>query len=305
MNWFSRLRNEVLSSVRIVVVEERFDLVFSRPLGLIFAKVAFKLRLTPTQVSVASMITGVLGGILFLWQNDWVYAWTGAFLVILSGILDSSDGQLARMTNSSTELGRIIDGIVDNVVFISMYVFSAVFLAEQYGWIISLGVATAAGYAHSLKSAVYEFHKSEYFYYVGNYKTNRVPYADEVRKTYKKDTLFDKFVYYTYLDYCRKQETQAFRPPIVRDQLRILAFDPKTRDSFVKMYEPLNQRMLFWWAWTGGSNIQRNGMLIAILTGYIEVYFIVNILSLAGHFTVGRLQEHSDKQLLDHMHLEN
>lgn len=299
MKWLKNLQQEVRASVRIVEVEERFDLVFSRPFGLLFAKIAFKLNMTPTQVSVASLLTGVVGGVLFLWQNDPIFAWLGAFLVVLAGVLDSSDGQLARMTNSSSELGRIIDGIVDNFVFISMYVCTAFYLVDSYGWIASFGVASAAGYAHSLKSAVYEFHKSEYFYYVGKYETNRVPYADEVRKTYKRDSFFQKFVYYSYLDYCRKQEKDAFRPPKVREQLKELAFNTNTREKFLSIYEPLNQRMLFWWAWTGGSNIQRNGMLAAILLGYVEVYFILNIISLTGHFVVGNLQKRSDRELIE------
>lgn len=298
MKWLKKLQQEVKASVRIIEVEERFDLIFSRPFGLLFAKIAYKLRMTPTQVSVASLLTGVVGGVFFLWQDDPIYAWVGAFLVVFAGVLDSSDGQLARMTNSSTELGRIIDGIVDNLVFISMYVSTAFYLVDSYGWIVSFGVASAAGYAHSLKSAVYEFHKSEYFYYVGKYETNRVPYADEVRKTYKRDTFFQKFVYYSYLDYCRKQEKDAFRPPKVREQLKKLAFNSNTREKFLSIYEPLNQNMLFWWAWTGGSNIQRNGMLVAILLGYVEVYFILNSLSLIGHFAVGKLQEESDNQLI-------
>lgn len=299
MNWFRNLQDEVRASVRIIAVEERFDMIFSRPFGLLFAKVAFRLKMTPTQVSVASLTTGVVGGILFLWQNEPVFAWTGAIMVVLAGILDSSDGQLARMTNSSTELGRIIDGIVDNFVFISMYLFSAFYLVDSYGWLASFGIASAAGYAHSLKSAVYEFHKSEYFYYVGKYETNRVPYAKEVRETYKRDTFFQKFVYYSYLDYCRKQEKDAFRPPAVREQLKELAFGTETRPKFLSLYEPMNQKMLFWWAWTGGSNIQRNGMLLGILLGYVEVYFVLNIVSLAAHFAVGRLQLKSDSQLLN------
>jgi len=298
MKWLKNLQQEVKASVRIIEVEERFDLIFSRPFGLLFAKIAFKLRMSPTQVSFASLLTGVLGGILFLWQNDPILAWMGTFLVVFAGVLDSSDGQLARMTNSSTELGRIIDGIVDNFVFISMYLFSAFYLVESYGWIVSFGIATAAGYAHSLKSAVYEFHKSEYFYYVGKYETNRVPYAEEVRKTYKRDTIFQKFVYYSYFDYCRKQEKDSFRPPVVREELKKLAFSIITREKFLSLYEPLNQKMLFRWAWTGGSNIQRNGMLVAILLGYVEVYFILNFLSLAGHFAVGKLQKEADNLLL-------
>jgi len=299
MNWFKKLQQEVKASVRIVAVEERFDMVFSRPIGLLFAKRANSMNMTPTQVSLASLLAGVTGGILFLWQDEASYAWTGVILIVLAGVLDSSDGQLARMTGKSTELGRIIDGMVDNLVFISMYLFSAFYLVDQYGWVVSFAVASAAGYAHSLKSAVYEFQKSEYFYYVGNYETNRVPYAAEVEATFKRDTLFQRFVFYTYYDYCKKQETQAFRPPVVRERFKILAFDETTRSRFLSLYEPINQQMLFWWAWTGGSNIQRNGMLLFIILGRVEVYFLLNVLSLGAHFLVGRLQMERDEQLLE------
>jgi hypothetical protein len=163
----------------------------------------------------------------------------------------------------------------------------------------AFGISIAGGYAHSLKSAVYEFHKSEYFYYVGKYDTNRVPYAEEVKLTYKRDTFFQKFVYYSYLDYCRKQEKAAFRPPVIREQLKKFAFNERTRVKFLSLYEPLNQRMLFWWAWTGGSNVQRNAMLVAILVGFVEVYLVANFLSLVVHFAVGSLQKRSDEQLLN------
>ena len=69
-SFINNISAEVQSSVRLVAVEERFDLYFSRPFGLIFAKIAAKMQATPTQVSILSLITGVIGGIFFLWQDQ-------------------------------------------------------------------------------------------------------------------------------------------------------------------------------------------------------------------------------------------
>lgn len=298
MKWLKKIKKEVISSVRLVDVEERFDLVFSRPAGLLFARLAARLSCTPTQVSVASMLIGVLGGVLFLWQDHWQIAWIAAFLVVLAGVLDSSDGQLARMTGQSSELGRIIDGIADNLVFISMYLFSAFYLFDEYGPWISLGLGSLAGAAHSWKSAVYEFHKQEYFYYVGGFKSSRIPFAKEVSETYKRDTLFQKFIYAVYYDYCKKQEKNAFRSPDIRVRFDQLAYDPSTRTRFVAQYASLNKSMLFWWAWVGGSNIQRNAMIIAMLLNMVEFYFLLNALSMIVHWWVGAKQISADRTIL-------
>jgi phosphatidylglycerophosphate synthase len=300
LSYFDKIQKEVRSSVRLVAVEERFDLIFSRPFGLIFAKIAAKMNATPTQISILSMITGVIGGIFFLWQDHFIYAISGAFLVVLAGVLDSSDGQLARLTGQSSELGRIIDGIVDNIVFISVYLCSAIYLFDIYGVWQSVVLALFAGIAHSWKSAVYEFHKSEYFYLIGQFKSSRVHFAHEVKETFKKDTFFQKFVYYTYLDYCNKQEKNAFRTPILRKKFEELAYNPITRDSFVTIYENLNKSTLFWWAWIGGTNVQRSAILIAILAGHIEFYFLGNILSIIPHYFAGRYQQNADQKIISH-----
>jgi phosphatidylglycerophosphate synthase len=297
-NWVKNLQKEVLESVKMIEIEERYDLVFSRPAGLFFAKIAMRLNMTPTQVSIGSLLIGSFGGALFLFQDNYSLVLLGCFCLVMAGILDSSDGQLARMTNQGTDIGRIIDGIVDNAVFITAYVCAAVYLFDHIGVLHSYIIAALGGAAHSWKSAVYEFHKSEYLYYVGNFRSSKLPTPEEVEANFKRETMFERFVFVLYLDYCKKQQNTGFRKQVVRKEFEKLAFSDATRDKFVKLYEVSNQRMLYWWAWIGGTNVQRAGIIISLLFGRFDVFLYINALSMIPFYFVGQLQRKRDYALL-------
>ena len=120
-NFLVKHYQEVLSSIKEMDVEETFDLYFSRFFGLFFAKWGKAMHLNPTHISFLSLSAGIPGGILLYWQSEiWIVA-IGCFLISLAGVLDSADGQLARMTGSSTEFGRMVDGTIDNMVFMACY----------------------------------------------------------------------------------------------------------------------------------------------------------------------------------------
>ncbi|MBV6645844.1 MAG: CDP-alcohol phosphatidyltransferase family protein, partial [Cyclobacteriaceae bacterium] len=122
LNAIRKHYSEVLSTIKLIDIEERFDLVFSRFFGLFFAKAALRLRMTPTDVSIASLAVGLMGGGLLYFQESWVITLSGSILITIAGVLDSADGQLARMSGQSTDLGRIIDGLIDNLVFLACYI---------------------------------------------------------------------------------------------------------------------------------------------------------------------------------------
>ena len=110
---------QVMSTIKMMDIEERFDLYFSRFFGLFFAKLGRKWHLTPTQISIVSLLIGVVGGGLLYYQDRLEITLTAMVLITLAGVLDSADGQLARMTGQSTEFGRIVDGVIDNLVFVA------------------------------------------------------------------------------------------------------------------------------------------------------------------------------------------
>jgi hypothetical protein len=76
-------------------------------------------------------------------------------------VMDGVDGQLARLTNAQSELGKILDGICDYVTFIAVYAaLAAALYREIGGW--SWLLAVVAGLAHVVQSAAYEAQRQEY-----------------------------------------------------------------------------------------------------------------------------------------------
>ena len=75
-------------------IEELADVYFFRPLGAVAALAARSLGLTPNQLTIAGSAVGMAGGALLYDERLGLVAFA---LLIVHGIVDSSDGQLARM----------------------------------------------------------------------------------------------------------------------------------------------------------------------------------------------------------------
>jgi len=143
-------------------IEELVDVVFFRRLGIVFARAARVLRLTPTHVTYAAMVAGVAGGALIASER---YALAGVALLILHGVLDSSDGQLARLTGRSTDFGRMLDGMSGYVTHIAMY-FGIIASALLRGYGVELvAVAVIAGFCTAVHAQMYDYHRTTYTAY--------------------------------------------------------------------------------------------------------------------------------------------
>jgi phosphatidylglycerophosphate synthase len=81
-------------------------------------------RVTPNQVTAASLATGMLGAWL-LGQGGPLATLTGLALFQLSVILDHVDGELARLKFHFSRLGKWIDNIGDHVVDLAVILFVA------------------------------------------------------------------------------------------------------------------------------------------------------------------------------------
>ncbi|WP_199734800.1 CDP-alcohol phosphatidyltransferase family protein [Cellulomonas sp. PhB143] len=86
----------------------------NRPLGRYFAAGAHVIGASPNQVSIASaVVTGAGVLVVALAMPSWwigVLAW---FLLALGFVLDSSDGQVARLSGKSSKSGEWLDHVID------------------------------------------------------------------------------------------------------------------------------------------------------------------------------------------------
>ena len=105
----------------------------NRPLGRLFAAAAYRLGMTPNQVTLVSGLTS-LAGILVLAFVP-ISGPTGVLVAVLlmaGYAMDSADGQLARLTGGGSAAGEWLDHVVDCVkinlvhltVLVSLYRFS-------------------------------------------------------------------------------------------------------------------------------------------------------------------------------------
>jgi phosphatidylglycerophosphate synthase len=134
--------------------EELADAYFFRPLGLIVARFAAALRLTSLSAGV-----GILGGISLYHERLGLVAFA---LLILHSILDSADGQLARLTGRVTELGRVLDGVNGYVTHAAIYLgIAAGLLHRGGGGVIIIWMALAA-IANTVHAQLYDYHRRHY-----------------------------------------------------------------------------------------------------------------------------------------------
>ena len=112
--------------------EEWLDLVFYRRIGYVLALLFRRLHITPNAVTIVSIIIGAAAGVLY-YYNDIRLNAIGILLLIMANTLDSTDGQLARMTGKKTLWGRILDGFAGDVWFFAIYL--AIVLRVWYDYI--------------------------------------------------------------------------------------------------------------------------------------------------------------------------
>tara|TARA_B100001113_G_C21101944_1_gene619141 strand:- start:875 stop:1759 length:885 start_codon:yes stop_codon:yes gene_type:complete len=288
------------SAVKVIEVEEKFDLVFSRPLGYVFALVAKSCRLTPTQVSLLSMIAGVLGGYYLYFQNNIVMISWGCLLLVIAGVLDSSDGILARMTQKTSHLGYIIDGFIDNIVFLSAYLGGTIYLSSIYGWQIFI-VAMIAGAGHSIRALIYKIYIDDCAYLFGDQESLQRPEPLSLSSLSDQRGIGAKILYYLYHDQTRKQWLLGTRSSEMYQQFK--AFKKSHCEQFKEKYKSEFVPLLTLWALVGGCNIHRFLIMGFSLMGHFEWFLYTGILLNIPTLVIWLIQRYRDRRFLAEMGL--
>ena len=144
-------------------VEEVVDLRFFRPVGLRLARALLPTRISPDHVTAGCLVLGLAAGWCFVPAGP-LWGALGFLLFIASDLLDSADGQLARLRGTSTRFGRILDGVSDNSRFINLYFSIIARLVLHHGWTFPQAflLGLVAGVSHSYQSAAVDAVRNAY-----------------------------------------------------------------------------------------------------------------------------------------------
>ena len=89
------------------------------------SKILLSLDIKPLHVTFGALVIGLIGALCFYLG----FHITSLTLLLLSGLLDVLDGEMARMSNSSSKKGALLDIFFDRIVEIA-YIFSFVGVAS-------------------------------------------------------------------------------------------------------------------------------------------------------------------------------
>lgn len=259
-------------------IEDFLDLNFYHPFGYLFAVFFSRLNFSPSLVSVISMIIGFLGAFSIYLG----YYFLASIMVVFSSVLDSSDGQLARMKNLSTSYGRIVDGVCGYMVFISVYI--AIFLKYQayYGNFFYCIVMFIAGFSNIIQNSIYDFYRTSFL----AVKKNDFSFLTA--------TTTKGFFYYIYRIYLYLQNI------FVAKHIKILDTIKNSRDyerlkinyekTFIKSIQKVNLL---------GDNWKINGILMLAIFKRLDLFFFYVIIFLnIVMFYVLIIQKKAEKEFL-------
>lgn len=153
-----------LKSLKPLDVEEPIDVWVHRPLAYLLAWALRPTPISPNFVTCCSIALGTTAGAWMLFRpvNE---LWIAGLLIFLSAIFDCADGQLARMRGSSSPFGRMLDGLADLAVSISVVAGSAWIVWGKFGhplWhgLLALSLVAATTVTSSFHTTAFEHYKN-------------------------------------------------------------------------------------------------------------------------------------------------
>ncbi len=273
--------SQIVSTYKARDVEETLDRIFYRPLGYLTAKLCMMLGITPNAVTIASIFIGVAGGHLLYYRDLTENIW-GLVLWVVADILDSADGQLARMTNNKSKVGRILDGVAGNIIFLSIYLHlwaRMVYTYPAVGWPLLLAFVLLAGFSHSMQSALSDYYRNAYLKFVVDPAKAELENSELIRQEYQSVRFADdpirKILLRTYLNYTVQQEW--FTKNLQRLRRTVdERYGTQLPAWFSDEYRALNKPMLKYYA-VLTTNTRMVFLAVFALLDLVPLFFVTEI----------------------------
>jgi phosphatidylglycerophosphate synthase len=255
-------------------VEGFLDIHFYRKVGYRLALLFSKLKMSPAHVTWCGAALGIGAGHLYYYR-DWKLNLLGMGLHVFSNAFDNADGQLARITKQGSRTGRALDGLADNLVFVSVYAHLCLRYTAGGGshfvWLIAL----AAGASHSLQSAAADYFRNGYLYFAEGKAHAELDSSDRLQSEFERLSWrgqpWKKFLLRLYLNYTRQQEWLA---PCLSELQRAAV---QTNDLSIAAAYRQQGRPLIRWLNLLATNPRMILLFALLLVGQPVWYFLIEL----------------------------
>lgn len=225
------------------------DLYFYRRVGFRLAQFFAKVGLTPVAVTILGGLFGIVAGHLYYYR-DLSTNIVGMALHVCANVLDNADGQLARLTDRGSRNGRIVDSLVDHLIFLNIYVHLAFRCLAEGAPPAILFLALAAGLSHALQGAAADYYRNVYLHFVSVRTQAQFDSTALLRSRYRelewRRQPWNKFLLALYLNFTWQQETLAPKLKRLREVLDRLY--PRELPEWLKARYAASARGMFkWW----------------------------------------------------------
>lgn len=201
--------------------DDPVDVAIFEPIAIRAALLFIKAGWPANAVTLLSFAFGVGGSFFFLSANRW-HILIGIAFEFISLLLDYADGMVARLTHTSSQLGRVLDGTVDITCFLTVYIALGIRLMREpipftktpwsyFIWIVL--IVTMLFHAAQARMADY-YRGLHLFFLNGSNRSNLARTKNlkaELAALPKDSSLFERIYRILYLIYTGDQERQTPR----------------------------------------------------------------------------------------------
>ncbi|MBV6478343.1 MAG: hypothetical protein HGGPFJEG_01095 [Ignavibacteria bacterium] len=260
------LATEFKQSLKTVDSEEILDLVIFRPISFVLVKLIYNTNITPNHISIVALFFGILSGIFYGFGTYSFFVLASASFAVCN-TLDCMDGQLARLKKNGTRIGRVIDGFIDYITSISIFLGLGIAMTNitgdaTYSWILTV----AAGISKALQNMFFDHYRNMYLEYVyskvSNLDDEIEEYSEEQEKLRsQKGKYLEKILISVYLSYSKFQKNSS-----KYERLNVSSEEYKRKNKF----------LLRVWSWIG-STTHMVALIIFSLMNRVDLYLIVTV----------------------------
>jgi len=293
-------KSKIEETLKSADTEETIDIYFYRKLGYHVASFSARAGIRPNTITIISIFWGILAGHLYYYNNLTINI-LGIFALIVANTLDSADGQLARMTNDKTQLGRILDGLAGNFWFASIYIHLALRMqtAGMGNWVWMVGAFT--GVCHVFQAAVADYYRNGHLFFIKGETGSEFHNSQHLKIQYEslqwKAHFWLKLFTLSYINYTREQELLTGNLQKLIESVRI-KFGNKIPPAFTESFRSEN-RPLMKYTNILTFNTRAIALWVAVLVNIPILYWLfeLTVLNLILIYMIIRQQKISKKFL--------